>query len=471
MQRFQLLIDGQLVPGDAEMTVINPATGQPLTQCPRASADQLEAAVAAAKRAFPAWAATPVAERGAALKKLADAIKENGEALGTLLTQEQGKPLKEAGGEVGAAIAFLRHFANLEMPAKVIEDTDRRRVEQRHTPLGVAALIVPWNFPLLVVCGKLGPALLTGNTVVIKPAPTTPLATLFLGELCASIFPPGVVNIVTDQNDLAPLLTTHPDVRKVSFTGSTATGRKVMASSAETIKRITLELGGNDAAIMLDDADVKATARRVFGRAFANNGQVCFAIKRFYVPEAMYDEVVGELVNLASDAVVGDGMDENTRYGPLQNRMQFDKVRGLIDDTRATGGTIAAGGEVTENGGYFIRPTIVRDVTNGSRIVDEEQFGPVLPVIKYRDVDEAVTLANATGYGLGGSVWGADTERAAEVAGRIDAGTVWVNTHQEIAPNIPLAGAKQSGLGVEYAEEGLVEFTQSRIVSITKPAA
>lgn len=470
MQQFQLLIGGELVPGDFEMTVTNPATGQPLTQCPRASGDQLNATVAAAKQAFPAWAATPVRERGAALKTLAEAIKENGETLGRLLTQEQGKPRKEAAGEVGAAIAFLRHFAGMDMPGKVLEDTDKRRVEQRHTPLGVAALIVPWNFPLLVVCGKLGPALLAGNTVVIKPAPTTPLATLFLGELCAGIFPPGVVNIITDQNDLAPLLTTHPDVRKVSFTGSSPTGRKVMAASADTLKRITLELGGNDAAIILDDADTTATAKRIFQRAFANNGQVCFAIKRLYVPEAMYDEVVGELVNLANNAVTGDGMDEATQYGPLQNKMQFDKVRDLIDDARQNG-TIAAGGEVSENGGYFIRPTIVRDVTNGSRVVDEEQFGPVLPVIAYRDLDDAVNLANATGYGLGGSVWGADTERATEVAGRIDAGTVWVNTHQEIGPNIPLAGAKQSGMGVEYAEDGVAEFTQLRIVSIRNPVA
>lgn len=470
MQEFKLLINGQLLAGDANMSVINPATGAPLADCPRASAAQADQAIAAAKAAFPSWSSTPIADRRARILRLADAMQVRKEELARLLTQEQGKPIKEAGGEISASIAFLRHFADIDLAPRLVEDSATRRIEQRHKPLGVVALIVPWNFPVLMVCGKLGPALITGNTVLIKPAPTTPLCTLVLGELCAEIFPAGVVNVIADQNDLGAHITAHPDVRKVSFTGSSATGRKVMASAADSIKRITLELGGNDAAIVLDDVDPEKTAPALFNRAFNNNGQVCLAIKRLYVHESIYDRMVNALATQADAAVVGDGLDPATRFGPVQNRTQFDKVRGLIEDARKTG-TIVAGGEVAGSGGYFIRPTIVRDVKDGDRIVEEEQFGPVLPVLKYSDPADAVRRANASPYGLGGSVWGKDLQRAEGLATQLDAGTVWVNTHQETAPHIPFGGAKQSGLGVEYGEEGVAEFTQLQIVSVAKPKA
>lgn len=467
MNQYKLLIGGQLVDGASTMDVINPATGKVCAQSPRGSVDQANAAVAAAKTAFPAWSATPVEERRGALVRLAEAMEANIEKLAEQLTTEQGKPLADARVEIGGAAAFIRYFASLDSLSKVIEDTDVRRVEQHRRPLGVVAAIIPWNFPILLLCGKLGPALLTGNTMVAKPAPTTPLTTLLLAEIINGILPPGVFNVVTDANDLGGVLTAHPDVRKVSFTGSTATGKKVMASAADTVKRITLELGGNDAAIVLDDVDPKESAAAIFGGAFANNGQVCLAIKRLYVHESIYDEMVGELVKHANAAVVGNGLEEGIQIGPLQNKMQFDKVRGLVDEARKSG-KIVAGGQVDDGGGYFIRPTIVRDVTDGDRIVDEEQFGPILPVIKYSDPEDALKRANASTFGLGGSVWGKDAKRAGGYAARLETGTAWVNKHMDITPNVPFGGAKQSGMGVEFSEEGLAEFTQIQVINIAK---
>lgn len=467
MKEFKLLIGGVQVAGDSTMDVINPATGTVLTACPRASVAQANAAVAAAKEAFPAWSAKTYAERAAVLGKYADAIEARFTEFTTLLTQEQGKPTADAQWEIGGTLAFLRYFAGLKVEPKVLEDSEIRRVEQHRRPLGVVAAIIPWNFPVLLLNGKLAPALLAGNTLVAKPAPTTPLTTLLLGEVAKDIFPKGVFNVITDANDLGGVLTSHPDVRKISFTGSTATGKKVMASAADSVKRVTLELGGNDAAIVLDDADPKAIAPAIFGTAFANNGQVCVAIKRLYVHEKIYDDVVNELADLANKAVVGDGLEAGTTLGPLQNKMQFEKVKTLVEETKKAG-KVVTGGQVSDSGGYFIRPTIVRDVTDGDRIVDEEQFGPILPVIKYSDPEDALKRANNSPYGLGGSVWGKDTQRAAGLAARLESGTAWVNKHLDLVPGIPFGGAKQSGMGVEFSEEGLNEFTQNQVVNIAK---
>jgi acyl-CoA reductase-like NAD-dependent aldehyde dehydrogenase len=352
----------------------------------------------------------------------------------------------------------------LELEARLIEDGESRRVVMRRRPLGVVGAIIPWNFPVLIVAFKLPLALLAGNTIVVKPAPTTPLTTLLFGELCAEIFPAGVVNIITDQNDLGTRLTCHPDIAKVTFTGSTETGRKVMASAAATIKRITLELGGNDAAIVLADADPATAAPGIFRAAFMNAGQVCLAIKRVYVHDDIYDEMCAALARLAEEAVLDDGLLQGTQIGPLQNKAQYEKVKTFLDDARASG-TIIAGGEIQDRAGYFIRPTIVRDISDGTKLVDEEQFGPVLPVIRFSHAEDALARANASIWGLGGSVWSGDREAAYDLAERMDAGTVWINKHLDFGPNIPFGGAKQSGLGVEFAEEGLAEFTQIQLIN------
>jgi len=468
MAGFKLLINGELLDGAEEMDVINPATGRPCASAPRASVEQIHAAVAAAKSAFPAWAATPIEQRRKVLLEIAEIAIANVDELARLLTQEQGKPLPAARGEVMGLAGFFRYVATLDLPVKLIEDSETRRVELRRRPLGVVAAIIPWNFPLALFGAKVSSILLAGNTVVAKPAGTTPLATLRLGELIRNAAPPGVINIIADANDLGHVLTTHPDVRKVSFTGSTDTGRRVMASAANSLKRVTLELGGNDAAIVLDDAVPAEAAAGIFRSAFSNSGQVCAAVKRLYVQESIYDAVVDELAKLADQAVVGDGAQQGVQFGPVQNRAQFERVKDLLEDAR-THGKVAAGGEVMDRPGYFLRPTIVRDITDGARLVDEEQFGPVLPVIRYRDIDEAVERANALSFGLGGSVWSSDTERAVEIGQRLECGSVWINKHGDLAANIPFGGAKSSGMGVEYAEEGLADLTQIQVVNVLKP--
>ena len=461
---FTLLIDGKASVGASSFDVVNPATGQAFAQCPKADAALLDRAVAAAKAAFPAWAARPIDERAALVSALADALEARTAEFAALLTREQGKPLPQAMGEVMATVQTLRAFAGMRPDLRTLKETEGNRVVEHRTPLGVVAAITPWNFPLVLVANKLGPALVTGNTMVLKPAPTTPLTTLLFGELCGEILPPGVVNVICDENDLGARLTAHPDVAKVAFTGSTATGRKVLGSSADTLKRVTLELGGNDAAIVLDDVEPALAARKVFQGAMANAGQVCVAVKRAYVPAAMYDAVCDELVKLAGEAVVDDGARQGTTIGPLQNAAQFEKVKNLLEDARATG-TVIAGGAPLDRPGYFIPPTIVRDLDDDARLVREEQFGPVLPVLKYDDIDDVIARANRSEYGLGGTVWGADLARATEVAMRIDSGTVWVNQHMAIHPAIPFRGARQSGLGGELGQEGLHEYTQAHIVN------
>jgi acyl-CoA reductase-like NAD-dependent aldehyde dehydrogenase len=464
---FHLLIGGKLVAGASSFEVINPATEKPVAVCPRADLAQLDQAVAAAKAAFPAWSATPLAERAKLLNKLADAIDARAPQLAPILTQEQGKPLGGAFFEIMIAAANIRGFTAMDLPETVLQEDAQSRVIRQRLPLGVVAAITPWNFPLIMAVTKLAPALLAGNTVVLKPPPTTPLTTLRLGELCAEIFPAGVVNVITDVNDLGNALTSHPDVAKIAFTGSTATGRKVMASAATTLKRLTLELGGNDAAIVLDDVNPQEIAPKLFFAAMVNSGQVCLAAKRVFVPESIYDAVCAELGKLAAAAKVGNGLEEGVEFGPVQNRMQFDKVRALIEDARAQG-KIIAGGEPHQGPGFFIRPTIVSGLPDSARLVCEEQFGPVMPVLKYKTIDEAIARANATEYGLGGTVWSKSTERALEVARRLQTGTVWINKHLDLPPSVPYGGVKQSGFGVELGQQGLEEFTQLRILNVAK---
>ncbi len=464
---YDLLIDGKLVSGDRTLDVVDPATGALFATCACASEAQVEQAVAAAAAAFPAWAATPVEDRSAIMVRIADVIEANLEALARLLTSEQGKPLADARAEVGGAAWFMRNYANARLPVEVREDSETRRVELHRVPLGVVAAIVPWNFPLLTGTNKLGAALITGNTVVLKPAPTTPLTTLLFGALVKDIIPAGVLNIVTDHNDLGHVLTAHPKVRKVTFTGSTATGTKVMASSAASLKRLTLELGGNDSAIVLDDCDPDVVAPKLFDAAFANNGQLCIAIKRLYVHDSQYDAMCDRLADIAKNRIVGPGLEQGTQLGPVQNRMQYDKVRALIDESRDEG-LIIAGGDCPAGPGFFINPTIVRDIGDDARLVREEQFGPVLPVLRYDDVAGAIARANASEFGLGNSVWSNDAVRAQQVADQLDSGSVWINQHADFDPDIPFSGAKMSGVGTEMSELGLAEFTQAKIINRSK---
>lgn len=462
---YKMLINGDLVAGEQMLDVINPATEAVFAQVPHATEAQMNTAVAAAKDAQKLWGETSMAERRAKLEELAALIGEEAETFARLITQEQGKPLPEAMGEVEWSQGYLGHTATLELPDRIIQDDAEFRIETRHKPLGVVGGIIAWNFPLLLCCWKIGPALMAGNAIVLKPAPTTPVSALKLGELCAKVFPAGLVNIITDNNDLGPKLTQHPDVAKIGFTGSSETGKRIVASAADTMKRVTLEMGGNDPAIVLPDVDVKQAAEKIYGGAFLNAGQVCLAVKRAYVHSDIYEQMCSELASIADQAVVDDGLKQGTTVGPIQNRQQYEKVKGYIQDAQECG-TIIAGGKIHDGKGYFISPTIVRDVKDGDKIVDEEQFGPILPVIKFDNIDDVVARANASDYGLGGSVHSADVEKATDIAGRIESGSVWVNQQLNIGPHIPMAGFKGSGLGVEQSIEGLTEYTQMQVINV-----
>lgn len=467
MNDFRLLINGELVDSKSRMDVINPADESVAANIPVATKQQLNETVMAANEAFKSWKKTSLKERQSYLRLLVQALEDNSETLAMLLTQEQGKTLADARDEVVFAGAFCEHFINTDLAPEVLLEDDTQRVEIHRQPLGVVAGITPWNFPLLIAVYKMAPALITGNTIIIKPAPTTPLATLKLGELIKDIFPAGVVNIIADNNDLGAHITSHPGIAKISFTGSTPTGRKVMESAAPTLKRLTLELGGNDAAIVLDDVDLDKVAEGLFGASFMNSGQVCICLKRMYVHERIYDEVCERIAAMANQAVVGSGMDAETQFGPVQNKAQFEKVLGYLEDAKANG-NIIAGGEVPDKPGYFVPLTVVRDITDGSRLVDEEPFGPVLPIIKFSDIDEVIQRANASEQGLGASVWSSDIDKAREIAERLEAGTVWVNKHLDFGPHIPFPPAKQSGIGVEWGKEGVQEYTAMKVININK---
>lgn len=465
-----LLINGKLVQGSATLDVVNPATGSVFATVTRATEREAEMAVAAAKAAQPGWGSLPLSLRRTLLLRFAEALQANTEDLATLLVLEQGKPLAEARQELEYAQAFVRHLAGLSLPVSVVQDDATHRIELHHKPLGVVAAIVAWNFPVMIAAYKLAPALLMGNTVVLKPAPTTPVATLQMGAIMKDIFPAGVVNIITDANDLGDFLTSHPDIAKVSFTGSTATGKKVMASAGPGLKRVTLELGGNDAAIVLDDASVEDIAPRIYGSAFYNCGQVCLALKRLYVHASVHDRLCEALADLAGKAVVGNGANDGVTMGPLQNAMQYDKAGRFLAAARRDG-TILAGGALLKGDGFFVAPTIVRDLDDQNELVAQEQFAPILPVLKFDSIDEAVARANASPYGLGGSVWSADQERASEVAMRLQVGTAWVNQHLHFGPHIPLVGAKESGVGVEFGAEGLAEYAQLSVINVARQLA
>ncbi|MDL5364224.1 aldehyde dehydrogenase family protein [Xanthomonas sp. NCPPB 2654] len=468
--KYKILVDGKLVDGPSSIDVINPASGKVFATCARADEQLLNQAVSAAKRAFSSWSTLKQEERKIYLNKLADALQARQQELTELLTREQGKPLSQAGYEVAGSIAILRFYASFDLPLHIRKEAEDGRILEQRIPLGVVAAITPWNFPLALLFIKIGPALSAGNTMVAKPAPTTPLTTALLGEIAANILPPGVLNVIVDANDLGSLLTSHPDVAKVAFTGSTATGKRVMESAAATVKRLTLELGGNDAAIILDDADVKEVAPKVFNAAMLNAGQVCLAAKRIYAPRSLHDALCSELAKLANEAVVGDGFNPDTQIGPLQNRQQFEKVLALIEDARSHG-TVIAGGAALPRDGFFIQPTVVRDLHDDVRLVREEQFGPVIPILSYETEDEVVRRVNDSEYGLGCTIWTSNAERGARLALRVESGTVWVNKHFDIPLDVPYGGAKESGIGLESGIEGIEAFTQVKIINIANKIA
>lgn len=465
METLNLLIGGQDIIGREIMDVINPATGLPFIQCSVGDTELVDRAVVLAKSAQKAWSSKSWTERQACLARIADDIHSQSEDLSRMLTLEQGKPLAEARLEVAYTEGFFRYYSSAELPRRVLEQTGVKRIEAHARPLGVVAAITPWNFPLLIAAVKVPAALLAGNAVILKPAPTTPVSTLMLGRIIDRHVPKGTIAVLVDRNDLGEVLTTHPDIRKVSFTGSTATGKRVMSSAAGTLKRITLELGGNDAAIVLGDVNPADVARRMFPSIFTCAGQNCLAVKRIYAQRDVYEQLGSELASIAKQAVVGDGLAAATTMGPLQNVAQYDRVKALYAEASQQG-CVLSGGPAEGTSGYFFRPTVIADMENGMRLVDEEQFGPLIPLIPFDHSEEALRLANASIYGLGGSVWSKDVDAAYQLAAQLEVGTAWVNQHFDVSPQIPFSGAKQSGIGFEFALEGLAEFTQQQIINV-----
>ena len=458
-------IDGRAETGATFFDVINPATGAAFDSAPNASPRQLNEAIAAAQRAYRSWQRLSFAERSALIGVLSESIESHADEIAEVLTREQGKPLSQAKGEVMGAAHELKALCQFEPQPELIRADDDSKVELHYRPLGVFGAITPWNYPLLLAASKIAQALYAGNTVVLKPSPYTPLSTLLVGEMARETLPPGVLNVLAGGNELGRWMTEHQGIAGIAFTGSVATGKRVFASSAETLKRITLELGGNDPAILLDDADLDAAASGIFGSAMNNAGQVCIAVKRVYAPESLYEPLIEALVQLARAHRVGDGFEPDVQMGPIQNKMQFEKVLGLIKDTRQhRGARIFEGGQTLGRSGYFVAPTIVAAPEDDMRLVAEEQFGPVLPVLKYRNIEGAIRRANNSRYGLGASIWTKDAERGAKVATQIEAGTVWINHHTRYEAEIPFGGFKESGLGREHGRLGLLSYMEPQVI-------
>jgi acyl-CoA reductase-like NAD-dependent aldehyde dehydrogenase len=465
---FFLLIDGAAATAPSSLDVINPATGQVFARCPAAGRNELDIAVAAARRAFPAWRDLSYNDRAECIRGFCDSLKQHQDELARLLTMEQGKPISQAKDEITRAATQSEGLTKIPIAPQVIEDSDQRRIELHWVPLGVAGIITPWNAPINLAAGPLVSALYTGNCVVLKPSPYTPLCTLKLGEIAREHFPRGVVNVLAGGDDLGRWMTEHPGIDKIGFTGSVEAGKQVMAAAAKTLKRVTLELGGNDAAIVLDDVDPKAIAPKLFFASFVNSGQVCMAIKRIYAHERVYDALCGALADEARKAKIGSGLEPDTQLGPIQNREQYERVLGILEDTKRSGARILAGGEVPAGDGYFVPPTIVAEIDEHSRLVREEQFGPIVPVLKFSDEDDALRRANDTRYGLSGSVWSSNPERAAALASKLEVGTAWVNHHRATSATVPFGGAKESGIGRVYSEMGLKAYLEPRVVSVLK---
>lgn len=464
---ISMTIDGRTVSGAESFGVVNPATGEVFAGAPSCREQELEEAMAAASRAFRTWQGEE-GPRRAALLRAAEIVSAHAEELGRLITLEQGKVLRNAVREVNGAAAGLRYVAGLDIPADIVYDQDALRVEVGRRPYGVVAAITPWNYPVIVAAGKIGAAVRAGNTVVLKPSPFTPLATLRLGELLQEAFPPGVVNVISGGDELGKAMVGHPAVRKISFTGSTEAGKHILAAAVPDLKRTTLELGGNDAAIVLDDVDPAAIASKLFWGAFQNSGQVCSAIKRLYVHERVYQPLVQALAELAQSVRVGDGLDPASELGPVSTSPQLQRVEELVADAKAAGGRLRSGGIRTGSRGYFFAPTLFEDLADDVRLVSEEQFGPVLPLLRYSNLDAAIERANGTKFGLSGSLWSSSPERARALASQLDCGTVWINQHLVVVSASPVAGHKWSGMGVENGRVGLLEFTQVQTVSLPR---
>ncbi|KAF2993662.1 hypothetical protein E8E13_000370 [Curvularia kusanoi] len=459
---------------------INPATEENNPNVPLSGTEDVDAAVLAGKNAFQHWCQTSQHERKQRLMGFCAALEALSEDFAKLLTKEQGKPVMSqvpynpvipfSKIEITSAVSWMRGLAEIEMKDTILEEDDEKLVIVRYVPLGVVAGIVPWNFPIHLACGKIALSVLSGNVIILKPSPFTPYCGIKLVELAGKIFPPGVVQVLSGDDNLGPLLTTHPGIAKISFTGSTETGKKVMASASGSLKRLTLELGGMDPAVVCPSADIEVIVPKIATVAFLNSGQLCLAIKRIYVHESIYAEFKNAFVQFVQTLKVGSGADEAAFIGPVQNKMQFEKVKEFLTESKSKGFQTFSKDEVEEREkGYFINPTVVDRPPEGAKIGTEEPFGPIVPLFSWETEEEVVTRANDSPYGLGASVWGRDLVQANRIARQLQAGSVWVNAHFEPNPLAALGGHKESGMGSEAGLSGLQALSYPQTLYLRKP--
>ncbi|BFO68852.1 aldehyde dehydrogenase family protein [Chryseobacterium sp. KCF3-3] len=455
---------------DTRFLSLNPSTLEVIGEVTNTSREEIDAKIEKAKKAQKLWSARPDAERKDILLKVAEALQQNSKHLAEWITREQGKPLNGPGAnfEIQACVGWTQVPASLDLPEEIVFEDDTRKDILYRNPIGVVAAIAPWNWPLMIAIWQIIPSLRMGNAVIIKPSEYTTFCSLEMIKVINSVLPEDILQVVTGKGDVGGYLTSHPEIGKIMFTGSIATGKKVIEASAKNMARLTLECGGNDAGIILPGFDIAQHIDSIFWGAFLNMGQTCACLKRLYVHENDYEKVVKALADYSSNIPMGNGADESSVLGPIQNKMQYDKIQDLIIDAENIGADFIFTGQKPDLEGYFIPVTLVGNVDNGDRIVDEEQFGPVLPIIKYKTLEEAISKANDSENGLGASVWSDDLDEAQKVATQLEAGTVWINQHGAIHPFVPFGGAKQSGYGVEFGMEGLKAVTVPKVISIKK---
>lgn len=455
---------------DTAFLSLNPSTLEVIGEVANTSVEEIEAKIGKAKKAQKLWSARPDEERKEILLKVAEALQNNSKHLAEWITREQGKPLSGPGAnfEMQACIGWTQVPASLDLPEEIVFEDETRKDILYRNPIGVVAAIAPWNWPLMIAIWQIIPSLRMGNAVIIKPSEYTTFCSLEMIRVINTVLPEDILQVVTGRGEVGGYLTSHPEIGKIMFTGSIATGKKVIEASAKNMARLTLECGGNDAGIIVPGLDVAKHIENLFWGAFLNMGQTCACLKRLYVHEDDYEKVVNALAEYSSHIPMGNGAEETSVLGPIQNKMQYDKIKDLIRDSENIGADFVFKGQKPDLEGYFIPVTLVGNVDNGDRIVDEEQFGPVLPIIKYKTLEEAISKANDSENGLGASVWSDDLDQAQKVAAQLEAGTVWINQHGAINPFVPFGGAKQSGYGVEFGIEGLKAVTVPKVISIKK---
>jgi len=470
---LRLYIDGAFVETDEGMASLNPATGRTLAEAPLATVREVDAAVEAAARAFDDWRFTPPTQRARLIWRLADLLEAHKAEFATIEVLDNGKPMWEAEAvDIALTIELLRYYGGwtTKIEGKVPPNSIPGMLSMvKREPVGVVAAITPWNFPLLEVAYKLGPALAAGCTIVIKPSELAPLSTLRLTQLVDEAgFPPGVINVVIGGPEVGAALVRHPDVQKVAFTGQTATGKEIMRTAVDGLKRVTLELGGKSPNIVFADANLEAAASGAFGGIFFNQGQACVAGSRLFVEAPVAEELTDRVAAQAKQIRLGSGLDPETQMGPLISANHRARVKGYVDSARDEGAEVAAGGgEATVaglEGGFFLEPTVLAGMRNDMKASQEEIFGPVLAVIPWETEDELLALANGIDYGLASGIWTADTSKALRIADRLDAGTVWINTYGMFDVSVPFGGRKHSGFGKELGEEALEPYLHSKSV-------